>query len=290
MAKQTFTAGQVLTAAQVNNLQTDIFNQTTSTKTANYTLLVGDRGTRLIGNGTSITFTVDNSIFTAGDTIKLHNINSTVLTIAAGAGVTINAAAGLTIAQYQEATLFATSASSFILFESTASSAQGLTLLNTTSFSGVASQALNNVFSATYRNYKILFDLTSNVSDTSIYMKLRVGGVNNSTNYNWAMPGITNAGAGADESAQSQTVGFVITYGDNVGNDGLSSASIDLFKPFLANNTTGHIVMSNVSFTSALRGNAGSLVHEETVSYDGVDFISSAGNISGSVSIYGYNK
>ena len=175
MAKQTFTAGQVLTAAQMNNLQTDIFNQTTSTKTGNYTLVVGDRGTRLIGNGTSITFTVDNNIFTAGDTVKIHNINSTVLTIAAGAGVTINAAAGLTTAQYQEATLFATSASSFVLFESTASSAQGLTLINTTSFSAVASQSINDVFSTTYDNYFIVANILPS-TNLSLQLRLRASG------------------------------------------------------------------------------------------------------------------
>jgi hypothetical protein len=33
----------------------------------------------------------------------------------------------------------------------------GLTLINTTSFSGVSSQSVNDVFSTTYKNYKILF-------------------------------------------------------------------------------------------------------------------------------------
>ena len=34
----------------------------------------------------------------------------------------------------------------------------GLVLLNTTSFSGVATQSLNNIFSAKYTNYKILIN------------------------------------------------------------------------------------------------------------------------------------
>ena len=209
MAKQTFTAGQVLTAAQVNNLQTDIFNQTTSTKTANYTLLVGDRGTRLIGNGTSITFTVDNSIFTAGDTIKLHNINSTVLTIAAGAGVTINAAAGLTIAQYQEATLFATSASSFILFESTASSANGLTLLNTTSFSAVNSVSLpTGTFSSTYQNYKIILNITTASTNDYFGARYRASGSDISTGAyqsSYLNVNIAAATSGLGSSGSNQT-------------------------------------------------------------------------------------
>ena len=43
-----------------------------------------------------------------------------------------------------------------------AATSQGMTLINTTSFSGVASQALPaNTFTSTYRNYKIIL---SNVS------------------------------------------------------------------------------------------------------------------------------
>jgi len=118
MAKQTFTAGQVLTAAQVNGLQTNDFNLTVSTKTAAYTFVVGDRGTRVVLNDTTArTFTIDNSIFSAGDTIQVHNINTGVLTIAAGAGVTVNALTA-DLVQWQSATIFAISASSFIVFPS----------------------------------------------------------------------------------------------------------------------------------------------------------------------------
>ena len=116
MAKQTFTSGQVLTAQQMSNLQTNDFNMTVSTKTADYTLAVDDRGTRVAANGTAtITFTVPNNVFTAGDTVAFHNINSGSLTVAAGTGVTLNALS-TSIVQWQGATLYATSTSSFILF------------------------------------------------------------------------------------------------------------------------------------------------------------------------------
>ena len=116
MAKQTFTAGQTLTAQQMNDLQTNDFNLSVSTKTADYTLAVDDRGTRVAANGTAtITFTVPNNVFTAGDTVAFHNINSGSLTVAAGTGVTLNALS-TSIVQWQGATLYATSTSSFILF------------------------------------------------------------------------------------------------------------------------------------------------------------------------------
>ena len=55
----------------------------------------------------------------------------------------------------------------------------GMVLLNTTSFSAVASQAINNVFSATYRNYRIVVNITQTTGAAGqiIATRLRVGGV-----------------------------------------------------------------------------------------------------------------
>jgi hypothetical protein len=109
-----FSAGAVLTAQQLN----DITNLPINDQTASYTLVVGDVGKRVVMNVASAnTVTVNNSIFTAGDTIFIANKNAAT-TITAGAGVTINSASGLELAQYQSGTLVALSASSFLFFES----------------------------------------------------------------------------------------------------------------------------------------------------------------------------
>jgi hypothetical protein len=50
MALTTFTSGQVLTAAQLNAVQANDYNQTVSTKTASYTLVAADKGTRVVMN------------------------------------------------------------------------------------------------------------------------------------------------------------------------------------------------------------------------------------------------
>ena len=287
MALQTFTAGQVLTAAQVNALQTNDFNQTVSTKTANYSFLVGDRGTRVVGNGTSITFTVDNSIFSAGDTIKIHNINSTPLTIAAGAGVTINNAAGLTMVQWQEATLFATSASSFILFESTASSAQGLTLINTTSFSAVASQSLSP-FSATYENYLLLINLTTNsANDGDIYFRLRSSTTDATTSYYWGRRGWTSTGVGTDGSSSNSSAITIMTMdAANVGNQ---HVQLNVFSPFLGQKTKVGWLGSAQTDSGLFYGQFGGGFLDNANSYDGFSIVNQNGTSTGKVSVYGYN-
>jgi hypothetical protein len=132
MAKQTFTAGQVLTAAQVTALQTNIPGQDYNAKTSNYTLVLGDAGRTVTMNNTSLTLTVppaSSVAFATGDTIKVINLHSTALTIAGGSGVTVNAAAGLTLSQYQSAEIILTATSnSWVLAESavTATASGGL--------------------------------------------------------------------------------------------------------------------------------------------------------------------
>ena len=55
-----------------------------------------------------------------------------------------------------------------------ATSNQGLTLINTTSFSGVSSQAINTVFNSTYTNYRVFFNIKLS-SDTDVYLRVRSG-------------------------------------------------------------------------------------------------------------------
>ena len=119
MAKQTFTTGQVLTAAQMTTLQTNDFNLSVSTQTANYTLAAADKGTREVMNMSAAgTVTVPNSTFDAGDAVWLHSIGSGTITVAAGAGLTLNSSAGTapTLAQWEGGVVYFTSASAAIFF------------------------------------------------------------------------------------------------------------------------------------------------------------------------------
>jgi hypothetical protein len=119
MAKQTFTSGQVLTAQQMNDLQTNDFNMSVSTQTANYTLQAADKGTREVMNMASAgTVTVPNSTFNAGDAVWLHSIGSGTISVVAGAGLTLNSSAGTapTLAQWEGGVVYFTSASAAIFF------------------------------------------------------------------------------------------------------------------------------------------------------------------------------
>ena len=118
MAITTFTSGQILTAAQMNAVQANDYNQTVSTKTASYTLVAADKGTRVVMNSASATtITVNTSLFSAGDTLVLQNISTGVCTVTAGTA-TVATAGSLAIPQNGSGILYFTSAGVSIYYPS----------------------------------------------------------------------------------------------------------------------------------------------------------------------------
>jgi len=120
MAKQTFTTGQVLTAAQMTSLQqTAMGGGSPSTKTASYVLVAADAGTVIQMNSASATtITVNTSLFSAGDSVQIQNIGAGTMTITAGTA-TVNSAGSLAVSQYDGGFLYFSSASSAIWFDYT---------------------------------------------------------------------------------------------------------------------------------------------------------------------------
>ncbi|NDB60722.1 hypothetical protein EB001_20095, partial [bacterium] len=118
MAKQTFSVGQVLTAAQMTSLQqTAMGGGAASAKTANYVLVAADAGTTISMTSTSATtITVNTGLFAAGDTVFIQNLGSGTCTITAGTA-TVSTAGSLILPQYDAGILYFVSASSAIFYD-----------------------------------------------------------------------------------------------------------------------------------------------------------------------------
>jgi hypothetical protein len=163
----------------------------------------------------------------------------------------------------------------------------GLVLLNTTSFSAVATQSFNNVFSATYENYRVLFELTATSASPAMNLRLRVGGVD-------ASGGNYNGGGYFVRSTSATVNGQDLNAGTRFELGGASSAQssnryvMDFQSPFLAQRTGHHTFSTGHDGTSAY-GRAQHSNHNLSTSYDGFTIFPSSGTITGKVAIYGYN-
>lgn len=166
----------------------------------------------------------------------------------------------------------------------------GMVLLNTTSFSGVASASLPAAtFNATYTNYRIIVDLTAATADANIYMKMRVSSTDSSAGYYAGSPTFTVASVNGSNSANNSSTGFYISEvdGATAGNH-TSGANIDLMRPFLSVYTTCQYLGQGATSTGTIYAAYGAGLHAVSTSYDSVSVIASAGNISGIIRVYGY--
>jgi len=118
MAKQTFTTGQVLTAAQMTSLQqTAMSGGAASAKVASYVLVAADAGTAIsMTNVGATTITVNTGLFAAGDTVTVVNLGAGVCTVTAGTA-TVTTSGSLVLAQNQGGILYFTSASAALFLQ-----------------------------------------------------------------------------------------------------------------------------------------------------------------------------
>jgi hypothetical protein len=275
MALTTFTAAQVLTAAQLNAVQANDYNQTVSTKTASYTLVAADKGTRVVMNVASAnTVTVNTSLFSAGDTLVIQNIGAGVTTVTAGTA-TVSSAGPLAIPTNGSGTLYFTSAGVSIFYPSAGPAASsGLTLIASTSLSG-ASTTVSNAFSATYDNYRIyIYDV---INTNGAAHKFVLGST--TTNYEFTEMYCNNASAWTFASSSPNT-SFQVSPANTVDQ---VSVIIDLSMPFLSR-PTGFISMSS-GYSTERDMTIG--VQDSTTSFTAFTYSTTVGTFTGNVKVYG---
>jgi hypothetical protein len=163
----------------------------------------------------------------------------------------------------------------------------GMVLLNTTSFSGVSSQSINDVFSATYDSYKVIIDISSASTALNMRMRYRVGGADNSTsNYYSTWIAVNTV---------SDTTIYARSGANTTGNlsdvSGGSSASkiftLEIHRPFLTANT---IITGHQNDSGSLVTYNGGIGFNATTSFTGFTIIPSTGNVTGTVRTYGINQ
>lgn len=165
-----------------------------------------------------------------------------------------------------------------------ATSNQGLTLINTTSFSGVASHSLaTNTFTSTYDAYRIVFTNLLCSGNNQMRLRFRKTGTDNtsSTYYsgigNMGWTGVFNAGATSAAASSAVIMTMSTVY---------NTISMDLTQPLVRPQVTGLSMQAGPED----RGSFFSAFINTSDTFDSATFFPSAGTITGTVSVYGYNK
>jgi hypothetical protein len=285
MAIQDFTSGQVLTAAQMDSLQANDFNQTVSTKTANYTLVAADKGTRVVMNAAgATTITVDDSLFTAGDTLQLQNIGAGVTTVTAGTA-TVSSAGPLAIPQYGSGTLFFSSAGVAIYFPSAVTIptvSSGLSFITNGTVTAQTAVTVSNCFSSTYDNYLLIIsEAVASVSGYNLQIQYGIGSADTAATYYLAQ---NNAYSSASTFHNFNQLGTAAA-GLNGG------GTVQIQSPNLATATNTQSVNSAFKSTTELVFGTTQTLKATTTQYTSIFFTAeSPENVSFKYAIYGYAK
>jgi len=164
----------------------------------------------------------------------------------------------------------------------------GMVLLNTTSFSAVASQSVNDVFTTSYDNYRILIaiDSTTATSQQVFQIKLRASGTDKSTayDYNLLRQFTTNVSYANASNQTSFVIGYLST---NI--NGTSFFTLDICDPKISK-ATRMFVNSTYGADSVRDMQTGGCVQTENYQADGFTISIAANAVTGRVSTYGYNK
>ncbi len=184
-----------------------------------------------------------------------------------------------------------------------ASSAQGLTLLipssvavgsgtgsvsatGTVTFSGASSLSVNDVFSATYNNYRIVCHINNTSAADGLNWRLRVAGADNTTaNYNAAR--VESGSASSVNRYQAGTTSFDINSTDNGGVT--VGFVIDLQAPFASDNTVGQMIVMGQDSAANYSGRFGGYAFSATTSFTGYSIFVGSGTMTGTISTYAYN-
>lgn len=161
----------------------------------------------------------------------------------------------------------------------------GLVHINTTTFTAQTAVNFNNVFTSTFRNYRIT--MNANLSTNSnLSFRYRNGGSDVSTsNYFWHFATSDSGATGYGTAGIGNPASSFLINDTNIA--GLLSASFDIFNPAFAIVKT---INGMTSYQTAFNHKGGQSFCGTNLptAFDGFTFFMPTGNFTGNISVYGY--
>jgi len=160
----------------------------------------------------------------------------------------------------------------------------GLVHINTTTITSATAVSLDSVFTSSYRNYLIVYDLVASTTANPT-LRLRLSGTDNTASeydQQYILSSSSTVVAGA---SNAQTSWGIAAVGDRL----YTTATIDIFRPNLAAPTLLQASSGQSNINGGSSGNrttTGS--HRASTSFDG--FTVAFSTATGSLSVYGYSN
>ena len=154
-----------------------------------------------------------------------------------------------------------------------------------TAFTGAASVSVNNCFTSTYTNYKLVLNVT--VASGAVNLRMRASGTDSSVSYYWVNYDMYSSNTAISSTVAGQNVSSMLVAGDD------TYAMVEIFSPQIAQATgfavSGVKLEPTTPRAETTVGNAKG-AHNVATAYDGFSLVPATGNITGTYTLYGYAK
>lgn len=164
--------------------------------------------------------------------------------------------------------------------------APALVLINKTDFSSVSTVSINNCFTSTYQNYKIIIDFANASADIGVNFRLRASGTDSSTGYYTASNYVTPGAAFLNWSGGTNQAQVFMGY---VRDAGKPFHSYEIFSPALARETNAQMLVTDYD-NGGLVGTIMWATHSVSSVFDGITIFPNSSTITGTIRIYGYRN
>lgn len=164
----------------------------------------------------------------------------------------------------------------------------GLTKITSTTFTNQAAATFDDVFTSTYDNYRIVTHISGITgSGYELHMRLRTSGTDNTTsNYDSAYFRVNSTGANGAAFCEGSANKWII--GRTDGPEYLGIA-LDIYGPQNATKTNMYNCINGANQgTATLAPMFGGNNFNSTTVFDGFKIYGVSGNITGKITIYGY--
>jgi len=169
--------------------------------------------------------------------------------------------------------------------------AAGLTFISETTFSGVASQSFNSVFTSTYANYLITYNIVAadSAAARGVYLRYRASGSDTTTTYAGNMGGWNIEGTGQSYNEVVASTTFTqLGWSSSTTEINRLLGQATIYNPNVASQYTALIGQAISEKAGAYKGGYQTYsMQTATTQFDGFTLYASAGNIGGTVRIYG---
>jgi len=159
----------------------------------------------------------------------------------------------------------------------------GTTLLSTTSFTSQSSLTIDNIFTTQFRDYKIVFYADTATSGASLLLRFRASGSTTTTTYNSLSGVLGDAFGSVSRLGSGNATSIVVSSLDMFS---LKTGEITIYAPQVAE----RVMVSQVggSRNAVMSFSFGD--HDSSTQFDGFTILTSTGNMSGTLSVYGLRK